>query len=102
MEFNPIDYLISGAPQAPAVIALVMALTYGVGRMGAQGKVQFAIAAVLGFLLGGGLQAATHGIPADFAGWFWLVVYGGLMAITPSLLYDQAKELITRSIKRPR
>lgn len=99
MEFDAISYLISGAPQAPAVIFLVVALTFAAGKLGAQGKAQFGIAAALGFLFGGGLQAATHGFPADFAGWFWLVVYAGIMAITPSLLYEQAKDLLAKAVK---
>lgn len=100
MEFDPVSYLTTGAPQAPAVIFLVIALTYGAGKLGAQGKIQFGISAALGFILGGGLQAAAHGFPVDFAGWFWLVVYAGIMALSPSLLYDQAKAIVEKSVDK--
>jgi len=97
MNFDAVAYL-TQLDNAPAVIGAVLAITYLVGRFGLGGNKQLAFAVALGLLGGGGLQVAELGMPADFAGWFYLGVYSLVMAATPSLLYEQGKEMIAKTI----
>ena len=99
-EFDMLAFLTAGRENAAAVIFLVLALTYLAERFGAHGRVQLGIGMGLGFVLGAGLQAASLGWPADFAGWFWLVVYGMVMAVLPSGLYDLGKAVAEKGTRR--
>jgi hypothetical protein len=96
-SFDPIQFLTSGAQLAPAIIFIVIAFTYFAGTFGLAGKGQLAFALILGLLLGGGAQLARFA-PATFADYFSILVYALVMAATPPLLYDQAKELLKKII----
>lgn len=95
--FDPIQFLTAGAQLAPAIIFIVIAFTYFAGEFGLKGKGQLAFALALGFLLGGGAQFAQF-VPKTFADFFTLLIYGLVMAATPSLLYDQAKDLLAKIV----
>ncbi len=98
MSFDPIAFITAASEMAPAVIFVVMALTYAAGLFGLSGKPQLALSMVLGGLGGGGLQVATTGVPNDFAGWFWLVIYALVLAVTPPLLYETWKKAQAKGI----
>lgn len=100
MEFDLITFLTAGAENAPAVIFLVLGLTHLAGRFGAKGQVQLGIATGLGVLFGGGLQLASVGPPADYADYFSLMLYAGLMGLVPSLVYDTGKEIVAKATSR--
>ena len=98
MDFDFVSFLNAGVNNAPMVIAAVMALTFLAGRFGLKGKAQLGFALGLGSLAGSGLQIAELGVPQTFAAWYWLVIYAVVMAATPSLLYDNGKDLMTKVI----
>jgi hypothetical protein len=98
-DFDPIAFLQAGGPTATAVIFLVIAFTHFAGILGLKGNGQLIFAIVTGFLLGGGLIVAVTGTPTDFAGWFFALLYACVMGVTPSLLYDQGKELMVKAVK---
>lgn len=99
-EFGVMEFLLAGAELAPIVIFLVLSLTYLAGMFGLEGKAQLAFALIAGLIFGGGLQMAETGMPTNFAGWFWLVVYAGVLATIPSLLYEQTKEIVMKSLEQ--
>jgi hypothetical protein len=97
-EFDPVAFLQAAAPLATAVIFVVMAITYFAGRLGLEGRGQLIFALSLGFFLGGGLIIASTE-PVNYADWFFVVLYALIMAVTPSLLYDQGKELMIKAVR---
>jgi len=99
MQFDVINFLLEGVDNAPIVILAVIALTYVAGRFGLVGKAQLGFAFALGMVFGGGLQIATFGTPETFAAWFWLIIYAVVLSVFPSLLYDQAKELLEKAFE---
>jgi len=99
MNFDVVGFLMAGAENAPIVVLVVIALTYLAGKFGLAGKAQLALAFCVGVLFGGGLQVAGQGMPGTFGEWFWMIVYAIVLSMIPSLLYDQAKELLEKAIK---
>jgi hypothetical protein len=97
-EFDPVSFLQAAAPLATAVIFVVMAITYFAGRLGLKDNAQLIFALSLGFFLGGGLIIASTE-PVSYADWFFVVLYALMMAVTPSLLYDQGKEMMVKAVK---
>ena len=55
------------------------------------------VSMAIGLLLGGGYMIATAGVPAAFAGWFAIVVFGLGLGLVASGIYDVGKELIERA-----
>lgn len=100
MEFDILTFLTAGADNVPVVIFLVLGLTYLAGMFGLSGKPQLGFAFGLGTLLGAGLQVAELGIPQGFYAWFWLIVYALVLALVPSLLYEQAKEIVVKVLAK--
>lgn len=99
-DFDLIQFLLKGGELAPAVIFVTLAFTYVAGQFGLAGKGQLAFSLVLGAALGGGLSVAASGVPVDFAGWFALIVYAGVMAVTPSRLYEMGKNILEKTFIR--
>ena len=52
------------------------------------------ISMAIGLLFGGGYLLAELGVPADFAGWFSIVVYGLGVGLVASGIYDVGKDLL--------
>jgi hypothetical protein len=48
----------------------------------------------IGWALGGSYMIATNGPPADFAGWFGIVVFGLGLGLVASGIYDVGKDLL--------
>lgn len=99
-DFDLIQFLLRGGELAPAVIFVTLAFTYVAGQFGLAGKGQLAFSLVLGAALGGGLSVAASGVPVDFPGWFALIVYAGVMAVTPSRLYEMGKGIVDKALGR--
>ena len=53
----------------------------------------------IGLLLGAGYQIAVVGLPADFAGWFAVVIYGLGLGVIASGVYDAASTMIRAGLK---
>ena len=48
----------------------------------------------VGLLLGAGYQIASFGVPAVFAGWFGIAVYGLGLGLVSSGVYDAGKKMV--------
>lgn len=91
MDFN--NLVVNGVP----IIAVIIGLVAFVKAMGVKGTVPLrATSAGLGLLLGVGAQISENGVPADFAGWFGLAVYGLGLGVVASGLVDAASDAVRR------
>lgn len=70
------------------VMVLVFGLVEFVKKMGVAGRVLLGVSMTLGVLFGGGFYAAALGLPADFLGWFTLVLFGIGCGLTTSGAYN--------------
>lgn len=82
MDFS--DAVINGIP----LVLLIAGLVAFAKTMGLQGKALTVLSAVLGVVVGGMFQVSQSGLPADFAGWFGLVIYGLGLGVVTSGMYD--------------
>jgi hypothetical protein len=86
-----LEYLLALGKNAPFVVMAVLGLGWLAGQLGAKGKVQLAIAFVCGFLIGGGFQIASTGMPATFEQWFYIAITAIIMGLAPSGFYEALK-----------
>jgi len=86
------EYLLALGKNAPFVIMAVLGLAWMGGRLGLSGRAQLAFAFVLGFCIGAAFQIASLGPPADFTGWFYVVITAILMGLLPSGFYEAVKD----------
>ena len=78
------------------LILVVMGLVTWVSKTFAlTGRSQLVASMAIGLILGGGYQA-SQAIPADFAGWFALAIYGLALGLVASGVYDTGKQLAGR------
>jgi hypothetical protein len=67
--------------------------------MGAKGKVQLGSSMGIGLLLGGATMY-FQSPPADAAGWFAIVLFGLIVGLAASGVYDTGKGLIAKANKK--
>lgn len=92
MEYNlatVFGALVDGSP----LIVILIALTTWVGSLGIKGRTQLVTGFILGFVVGVGYLLSELGQPATFAGWFYLVLYGLVVGLSPSGIYETAKKV---------
>ena len=65
---------------AAGLIPFNMSIVRGVEAFGIKGKIQTGVAVLTGLALGIGLQVASFGTPTDFGGWFFVVLFGLMVA----------------------
>ena len=85
MDFS--DAIINGVP----LLFVVGGLVAFAKTLGLQGKALTVLSAVLGLAVGAASQISLHGLPADFAGWFGLAIYGLALGVVTSGVYDLVK-----------
>ena len=85
MDFS--DAIINGIP----LVLLIAGLVAFAKTMGLQGKALTILSIGLGFAFGAAYQISEGGVPADFDGWFWLIVYGLGLGVGTSGMYDLVK-----------
>ena len=84
-DINQIGLLLAGfGPLLPVVFGLVEFAK----KMGAAGKWLLGISMALGLLFGALYVLAFVGLPATFAAWFVLVVFGLMVGLTTSGVYN--------------
>ena len=88
------------AATAPFVILAVLGLVTWFGKLGVTGKWQLVTAMVLGLIFGGGLLVAIMGLPIAFSGWFAIILYGTLLGLFASGIYDTGKKITGQAIER--
>ncbi|MEA3327799.1 MAG: hypothetical protein U9R53_10935 [Chloroflexota bacterium] len=92
-----LSVLVNGIP----LVLVVIGLVYAAGeKFGVSGKWQFLLSLGIGLIFGGGYQLASVGPVVDFAGWFGIVVYGLSMGLLASMLYDSAKDLLSKIVEK--
>ncbi len=84
------------ASNGPIVVLVVLGLVTFYGKMGIQGRTQLVSALATGLVFGGAFMIAALGLPATFAGWFSVVIYGLMMGLVASGIYDTGKELMAK------
>ena len=72
------------------------------GKFGLEGKAQLAVGVVIGGGLGAAGYLAQLGTPADFAGWFSLVLFTLLAALIPAGVYEGNKAASRKAIEDDR
>ena len=89
------------AASQAALIAepIAYAFTTLVGKFGVEGKAQLAVGLVVGGGLGLSAYIAQLGAPADFAGWFALVLWTLLAAFVPAGVYEANKAASEKAIE---
>ena len=65
---------------AAGLLPFNMSVVRAAEKFGINGKWQTGLAVVTGLGLGIGLQVASFGTPTDFAGWFFVVLFGLMVA----------------------
>ena len=86
------DVAVNGIPLLFVVIGLVAYIK----KLGVEGKALLGASMLIGMLLGGGYQISQIGVPADFAGWFGIVVYGIGLGLVASGIYDEVKDMLQK------
>ena len=92
-----LEYLLALGKNAPFVVMAVLGLGWLAGQLGAQGKLQLAIAFTCGFLIGGAYQIAATEMPVTFEQWFYVVITAVIMGLVPSGFYEAVKEGSSKS-----
>ena len=82
-------------PGSVIIVFVVMGLTTVAGRYGVEGKAQLAFALGVGVVVGV-LFRLTFGLPADYAGWFWNVIYGLVLALIASGIYETYRDTLDK------
>lgn len=78
--------IINGVP----LVAVVIGLVEWFKRFGIGGNALMLVSMSIGLILGGAYQYAVNP-PADFADWLGLVVYGLMLGLVASGIYDAFK-----------
>ena len=93
--------LFEAIPQnATLVVLVVLGLVTFLGKLGVKGIYQLISSMVLGILFGVGFMIAVLGVPKVFAGWFSLLIYGLMLGLVASGIYETGKELTTKIVAR--
>ena len=83
------------------IVLLVIGLVFALGdKFGVSGKWQFVAALVIGLLIAGGYQAAMGTLGYSLVAWFSYVLYGLILGLVASLLYDAGKDLMAKVIEK--
>jgi hypothetical protein len=75
-------------------MVVILGLVEFAKRLGVTGKWSLGLSMLLGLLLGAAYQAAANGWPVDFAGWFGLALFGIVLGLSASGLYDLGGRLL--------
>jgi hypothetical protein len=84
--------VVAGIP----IVLVVLGLVEWVKKLGLEGKAVLVVSMAFGLLFGAGYQFSTNGFPADFSGWFLVVVYGLALGLVASGIYDALKSASTK------
>ncbi len=95
--FDTTELLVKGIP----LVAVIFGLVEMIKSLGLSGKIVTFISMFLGLLFGISYQIAQAGIPAGFADWFEIVIFGLMLGLVASGFYKftsaRAKEMFVVS-----
>ena len=89
------DAAVAGVP----LFAVVLGLVEYAKTFGAKGNALRIISLAVGLVLGNGYQISALGLPANFAGWFAIEVYGLALGLVASGVYQVGDRLAARAAK---
>ncbi len=98
--FDPTKLFEAIPENAPIVVMVILGLVTFLGKLGVKGIYQLISSMVLGILFGAGFMIAVLGWPASFAGWFSLIIYGLMLGLVASGIYETGKEITNKIVAR--
>ena len=78
------DLLVNGIP----LVTIIMGLVEFSKKLGVSGKNLTVLSMALGIIIGMAYRIAQSGTPTDFSGWFNTVIFGLVLGLTASGVYD--------------
>jgi len=98
--FDLTKFFEASASNAPILVLVVLGLVTLYGKFGLKGKAQLASSLATGVVFGSGFMVAALGFPNTYAGWFSVVIYGLMIGLIATGVYETGKEVITRATTR--
>lgn len=92
-----IEASVAGVPLIAVVLGLV---TWLAQTFKLQGQQKLIASMITGLLLGAGYQLSIA-LPATYAGWFAVVIYGLALGLIASGIYDTGKKLAGGQVEPP-
>jgi hypothetical protein len=83
------NVVVNGVPLLVVILGLVEYLK----RFGVSGNALLGSSMGIGAVLGVGYQISQTGTPVEFSGWFAIVLYGLVMGLIASGVYDALKSI---------
>jgi len=96
MDFS--EWLKTSTGLLVGLLPINMSIVRAAAQFGAKGAVQLGIAIASGLALGIGLQVAVFGVPVDFAGWFFDVLFGLMVAGASIGSYEVIKTATAKAV----
>ena len=90
MEFDFLKFVLAAGPVIALLVPIVIALGTAIGKLGADGKLQFGLTAGCGLVLGLLGMIAQLGVPTNFAYWFGDIVVGLMTGLSAVGVYEAA------------
>jgi Flp pilus assembly pilin Flp len=84
----------------PLVVLIVLGLVTYLGKLGVKGRWQLISGMLIGLIFGGAFTIAALGLPSTFSGWFSTVMYGLMLGLVASGIYETGKEVVTKVATR--
>ena len=94
--FDFSKFFVASAENAPILVMVVMGLVTLYGKFGLSGKAQLASSLATGVVFGAAFQIAALGLPDSFAGYFSVLIYGLMIGLVASGVYEVGKNLADR------
>jgi hypothetical protein len=95
MDFT--QFFVASAESAPILVMVVLGLVTLYGKFGLSGKVQLASSLATGIVFGAAFQIAALGLPESFAGYFSVLIYGLMIGLVASGVYEVGKNIANRT-----
>ncbi len=96
-QYALVSFLKSAVINTTILLPVIIACVTYLGKLGVQGKWQLGASLALGFGFGVSAMIATNGLPADFASYFALALYGLVPGLVASGVYDTGAKLADKA-----
>lgn len=93
--FDLKSFLQMALPTAAALLPLVLGLVTYLGNLGVKGRAQLISSLISGLVLGS-LTLYFQSPPQDATGWFVVILFGLVVGLAASGVYDTGKKLVAR------
>lgn len=95
--FDFTKFFEASSENAPILVLVVLGLVTLYGKFGLKGIAQLASAFATGIVFGAAFMIAALGLPKDFPGWFSVIIYGLMVGLVASGIYEVGKEIVQKS-----